>query len=538
LQGGLGLLFEQASSRGHLQKTDMGDLTFAFTIRNQLTSGLATIRAAVENKDLLYEYQHDFFVSALENAKKSAIKAYVFGDKDDQSRTQAFISTLLLHKVRIYRLAKDISQGGKSFTKGDAYIIPTNQAQYRIIQNAFETYSEYVDSVFYDASAWSIANFYNMPYVSVNNNIDLGEEITSENLRPLVSPVNKSSYAYLIPWEDYYAPAILYQLQTAGVHVAAAFKPFSTRVDGQVMKFNYGTLMIPVAKQEISSDSLHLAIVKATKIYNVQAYQVSTGYNIKGVDLGSRYFNPVTQPKPLMLVGGSTSSYEAGEVWHLLDTKLKMPLTKVDLNQFNRIDLEQYNTLILVSGSYSKLDSAARTEIKRWLGKGNTLIASRQAITWAIKSNLVDEKLLESKDSKNDSLEMRADYVNASEEIGRESVGGAIFKVDLDLTHPLAFGYSQKQIPVYRNSTVWLAPSKNKYSTVAKYSEDPHIDGFITEKNLNEYLKPSASLVVSPVGQGRAILFADNPNFRGSWYGTNRLFFNALFFGNQIEVPK
>jgi hypothetical protein len=33
------------------------------------------------------------------------------------------------------------------------------------------------------------------------------------------------------------------------------------------------------------------------------------------------------------------------------------------------------------------------------------------------------------------------------------------------------------------------------------------------------------------------VLFADNPNFRGSWYGTNRLFLNALFLGQHIQVP-
>ena len=85
---------------------------------------------------------------------------------------------------------------------------------------------------------------------------------------------------------------------------------------------------------------------------------------------------------------------------------------------------------------------------------------------------------------------------------------------------------------------VFLAPSKNAYSTVAKYSENPHIDGYISNDNLNIFLKPSASLIVSPLGKGRVILFADNPNFRGSWYGTNRLFLNALFLGNLISVPK
>jgi len=83
-----------------------------------------------------------------------------------------------------------------------------------------------------------------------------------------------------------------------------------------------------------------------------------------------------------------------------------------------------------------------------------------------------------------------------------------------------------------------LAPSNNEYATVAKYSKDPHIDGFITKKNMDENLKPSASLIVSKLGSGRVVLFADNPNFRGSWYGTNRLFLNAIFLGDKINVPE
>jgi hypothetical protein len=132
----------------------------------------------------------------------------------------------------------------------------------------------------------------------------------------------------------------------------------------------------------------------------------------------------------------------------------------------------------------------------------------------------------------------RLPYGDAGEHIGRERVGGAIFEVDLDLTNPIGFGYHRKNLPVYRNSNVWLAPSKNPYATVATYTKNPHIDGFISKDNMNNYLKKSASILVSPVGSGRVVLFADNPNFRGSWYGTNKLFFNALFFGSQINIRK
>ena len=241
-----------------------------------------------------------------------------------------------------------------------------------------------------------------------------------------------------------------------------------------------------------------------------------------------------------MLIGNGTRSYEAGEVWHLLDTRMNMPISKIPMRNFNRTNFDKYTTLVMVSGRYD-LTKKQQEKIKAWVSKGNTLITIGTASKWAIEKKLVKEKLTNvEKDSINkDStkIAVRKPYVDAGENLGKESVGGVILKVDLDTTHPLAFGYHDTSIPVYKNNTVWLAPSKNEYATVAKYAKNPLIDGFVTKKNMEEYLKPSASLIVSKVGSGRVIMFADNPNFRGSWYGTNRLFFNALFLGGKINVP-
>lgn len=50
-------------------------------------------------------------------------------------------------------------------------------------------------------------------------------------------------------------------------------------------------------------------------------------------------------------------------------------------------------------------------------------------------------------------------------------------------------------------------------------------------------LKRSASIIFSKIANSKSRLFAENPNFRGSWYGTNKLFLNGLFFGDKISVP-
>lgn len=245
-----------------------------------------------------------------------------------------------------------------------------------------------------------------------------------------------------------------------------------------------------------------------------------------------------------MLVGDGVSSYEAGEVWHLLDTRTKMPITKLQTNTIRGNWLDKYNTLVMVSGSYSSLDSIQRQNIRDWTANGNTLITIGSASKWAVDRKLVKEKLTtkpkpKDKDKKEDDEKVeRLPYVDAGENLGREQLGGSIFEVDLDLTHPLGFGYRDNKLPVYKNNNVFLAPSTSEYGTVAKYTENPHIDGYISDDNLNIYLKPSASLIVSQLGRGRAIMFADNPNFRGAWYGTNKLFLNALFLGSNISVPR
>ncbi|WP_420593091.1 M14 family zinc carboxypeptidase [Robiginitalea biformata] len=522
LQGGLGLLFEQASSRGHSQKTAYGKITFPFTIRNQLVSGMATVRAAVENKDYLQRYQKEFFTSALRNAAAGRARAYRIPANPDKNRMKAFLDKLLIHRVKVY----EDGRGG--------FVVPAGQPQYRMVQTFFETYRQYRDSVFYDASAWSVANFYNIDY-RAERNFRLGEAVTSlKDLFP-VTPVEKSEYAYLIDWNDYNAPALLHELQNKGLVLASSFKPFTTRTGGAEKRFGYGTLVLPVQLQSKSPDEVYQLLREAQETHQVPAFGVASGYHLRGIDLGSRYVAPLEQPKAAMLIGEGVRSYEAGEVWHLLDTRVHMPITKIPLRDFGGASLDDYNTLVLVSGRYGFSDREEK-KIKDWVSKGNTLVAIAGAAEYAIEKGWVKEKLTEKEQDTTAATE-RKPYVDAPENLGKESVGGVILQADLDRTHPLAFGYTDSRIPVYKNNEVWLQPSKNPYATVAAYTENPHLDGFLTRENLEDYAQGSASLLVSPLGGGRVVLFADNPNFRGSWYGTNRLFLNALFLGNHIRVP-
>ena len=522
VQGAVAILFEQASSRGHLQETNYGTMSFGFTIRNQYLSSIATVEAAVDNKDLLRDYQRRFFNSSVNEFKDEKIKAYEFGDMYDQNRNKAFIDKLLMHKIKVYN------------SKGK-FVVPVNQGQSRMVKNFFETHSKYADSVYYDASAWSVSNIYNMKSKKLKSFFGESEIKSTENFIKNIK-VNKSNYAYILDWDDYNAAAALNLLQKNEIITYSAFKPFSVKVNGtkSIKKFNYGSVLIPVSKQNISSEKLFSIVKEMQEKYDVPVYNSESGYSINGIDLGSNNFRINKPVKVAMLIGEGVNSYEAGEVWHLLDTRIGMPLTKIKLDQFSRISLEKYTTLVMVSGSYDQLDNKQIDKIKNWIEDGNTLITIARGSSWAIDSDLINETLVK---SKNDTTYSRKRYVDASEHIGRERIGGVILNADLDLTHLLAFGYHDKSIPVYKNNNVFINKTKDDYSSVAIYSEDFHIDGYISELNRKEFIPGAASLIVSNVGSGRVIVFADNPNFRGTWYGTNKLFLNAIFLGDNISVP-
>src|SRR5262249_43913435 len=147
----------------------------------------------------------------------------------------------------------------------------------------------------------------------------------------------------------------------------------------------------------------------------------------------------ITTPKVAMLVGDGVAANEAGFVWYLTDSKIGMPITKVNTNQFNQLRLQDYTTLIMVSGNYTPLGEAGISKIKTWMQQGGSLILVRNAVSWAVQSKLIDETLKKEDDKKDT---QRIDFVEARDYQGSRAIGGSIYMTDLDITHPLGFGYT------------------------------------------------------------------------------------------------
>ena len=523
VNGSIGILFEQASSRGHIQETENGILTFPFTIRNQFTTALSTIEAAKNMRTKILNYQKSYYSDLRNEAARNKTKGIIFGDSKDASKAWHLAEILHRHKIKFHEVASDVTISGKTYKKGHSYIVPMNQKNPRLINAMFEKRTTFTDSLFYDVSAWTFPLSFNLDYANVNSLTNAGAEITQ--MPTLPSGVDKkSTYAYLFEWHEYYTPKALNQILEKGLRAKAA----KTRFTLEGKTYDYGTIMIPVQNQKLSSDELYTFLNAVAQKSNLKITAVSTGLT-QGIDLGSNDFDPIKKQKVGLLVGDAVRSYDAGEIWHLFDTRYDIKITKLDTRYFDDVDLSSYTDLIMPSGWNSNILSEENTEkVKTWVKNGGTLIGFRNVANWLKKNEMIKfETLKDTLVAKNISFEQKGDYN------GAQVTGGAIFEAKLDRSHPIAFGYKNDRISLFRNTNIYLKPDKHSYNNPIQYTNNPLQSGYISEEN-EALIKNSVPFKTQRLGKGRIILFTDNTNFRAFWYGTNKLMMNAIFFGEMM----
>ena len=499
VQGSIGILFEQASSRGHAQESVHGVLHFPFTIRNQVTASFSTLNASVDLRNELLGHMRQFYIDAAEAANRSSIKAYVFGEEADQARSFHLAEMLNRHKIELYTLDKSIEINGERFEAGKNYVVPTNQPQFKLITALFERRTIFQDSLFYDVSAWTMPYAFNVPFAELgdreyNSNL-LGAAFTGE-WQPAAELVGgESRYAYAFEWDEYYAPRAAYRLQEAGIKIKVASAPFSALTDQGVKEFDYGTIMIPLGVQD-NQENVHDLVKQIVSNDGITVYNITTGLSTAGVDLGSNQFESLDMPKVAVIGGEGTNSYEIGEMWHLLDRRYEMPLTILDKANLGRVDLDRYNVLIMTGYSYGDISSGTVEALKAWVREGGTLIAMKQAVSWVNQQGLTSVEFV--RPDRGESPETRP-YVKQGADYGAQVIGGTIFNAQLDLTHPLAYGYNDPLIRVFRNSTMFLKKGQNPYSTPLYYTKDPLASGYVSKMN-EETIKGTAAIIVSRTG--------------------------------------
>jgi len=533
VQGAVGILFEQASSRGHLQENQYGSISFPFTIRNQVRTTLSSFEAAKDMHVELNQYMANFYKESISESNADSNVAYIFGTKDDYARSYHLADMILHHDIKLYSLKEDVVLNGVPFEANRAFIVPLNQPQYRFIKSMFETRTTFQDSLFYDVSAWNLPMAFNLDYMALSSRIlNLADVIEM----PKGSPMNggkvigsSGAYSYAFEWAEYYAPKALYFLMDKGYQLRVAHEPFQNNLG---VNFGRGSILVEKGNSDASDEDFYLDLQEAAKSCSITIHALTTGYT-SGVNLGSPSISLLKKPSIALMVDKGVASNEAGEIWHLFDQRIEVPITLLPTDRFTGADLGRYSVIVFPGGSYAALGKAGSDKLKAWVQKGGTLIARGTAMSWLAQQELAPFSFVSSEEE--ESSVPQKDYANLSRNRGARVTGGAIFKGKLDITHPLGYGYDTPEIFIFKSGNQFLTPSKNPYANPLIYSDSPLASGYIHPSNLDK-LRNTGIIQVAALGSGRIIGFVDNPNFRAFWFGTNKLFLNAVFFGQTIDA--
>ena len=504
--GGIGILFEQGSSRGHIQNSQNGILTFPFAIRNQLTTTLSTLKAASSLKNELLAYMNTFYVNNFNESAKSKYKGIGFGNNQDKTSSYQLAKILKAHKIDVFET------NDQKFK----YYVPIKQKKSKLIKAMFDTQTKFEDSLFYDVSAWTFPLAFNLNYDFLKESLE-GNKIFE---KPVGKVSDFSTYGYLIKPHDYNIPAFINYLQEKKIRLKSSSKSFKIKNNF----FDYGSILIPVEGQSQKPEKLFNLLTNISNKTGIDVYALSSGYE-DNIGVGSNSFTTIEKPKVGLIVGNGVRAYDAGEIWHLFDTRYKIPITKIDIKNLNRANLLEYSHIILPSYSGKNIDIK---KIENYLKNGGNLIAYRSSINWLKENKIINIDFLN-----NDKYASNVSFEDRGKFTGSQVIGGTIFNTKIDKSHPINFGIINDNLPTFKNNTIFMKPEKNSFNNPIQYSKNALLSGYISNDNL-ELLIKSVPFKIKRYFSGKIFLFADNTNFRAFWYGTNRLLMNTIYLSNKM----
>ncbi len=525
LHGSVGILFEQSSAKGGVLQTKEGIRSLNEGIDNQFRTALSTLVGAFSIKKELLVYKENFYVDALESAAKENFKGYILDFKNNLVNARKMAKYLAIHNIKASMLSKSLNINKHNYQANTSLYIPINQPQYTLIKSLFSTQTSFTDNTFYDVSAWNIGMAWAIPYAEVKAEPSLKDI----EWQPAQNSYAKNVIAYGFNWHDGNASAALNYLQQRDIKTKVASKTFSIKANGKTIQFNPGAIIVPVTDD--NQNQLASALSNISEFFYISSYALTSGLNDIGVDLGSPSITTLEEPHVLMVIGKDINAYQAGSIWHLFDTQVGLPLTKISKLQLKKIQLHDYSHLILPSGKYKSLSADDADKIKAWVKQGGNLITLQKSAMWAEKNI---QKFKKPDEQDNSNSKKNKTYGEFNNDRAKNTIGGAIISALADLTHPLGYGMQQTTQYALIKGNSQLTPSKNPYSTPLLAHNKALAAGYISDDKL-EKINNSPLIIAQRMGKGSIIKFNFNPTFRGFWLGTQQWLINAVYFSSLIK---
>lgn len=521
--GAIGMTYEQGGSgrAGLGVLTSEGDtLTLKDRIAHHLTTGLSTVEMAARHAGTLNAEFRKFYG----RPRNFKYKSFALSGNEDAIR--ALTGLLRQHQIT-YGFGKkgtakglryDSQKNGTMALDEHTLIVPTDQSKGTLVKVLFEPDARLSDSLTYDITAWSLPYAYGLEALASETALPYGED---QNW--VVSPpLNPEAYAYLTDWTGMDDARFLAELLQSGIRVRRSVRPFT--LEGRI--WGRGTLIVTRAENSgipnLDGQLTGIAAKNAKELV-----PVTTGYVEQGKDFGSRYVGQIKPVKVAVLAGEPTSSLRFGEVWHFFEQQLRYPLTVLNSDYFDRVDLAAYDVLVLPDGYGYRgfLNDKRRAALADWVRAGGKLIAMGQALgglQGEAGFSIVDKD----KESPARDSVLPEPFEGTERERIKSEITGAIFKARVDPTHPLAFGYSDTYYTLKLGSDAY---SYLDGGTVAYLEGNPRpMAGFAGSEAVKR-IPETLVFGAERLGRGQVVYLADNPLFRGFWENGKLFFANALF---------
>ena len=532
--GAIGMTYEQGGIGAGLGViNDEGDtLTLADRAQHHYTTSLSTIEISSLNAGRLVKEFRKFFNEAVTNGV-GEYKSYVVRNlPKDKERIEALLDMLNKNGIQ-YSAVSGPAKGynyltGKeeSFSLNNDILVSALQPRSAMIKVLFEPQGRLVDSATYDITAWSVPYAYGLEALASR------DKLAGSGTVQLPKAVNEeTSYGYVIPWNGIKSVSLAGQLMQKGILLRYAEEPFE--VNGN--KFERGAILVLKTANKSFGNNLFSEVRRSADALNVKLYPVTTGYVDKGFDFGSDKVHPFRAPKVVLLTGDGVSSNAAGEIWHFFDQQIGYPVTLVNVSDLGRMNWNETDVLIMPDGNYKFLSEKAQLDaFKDWISKGGRVVALESAVSALAKAELgIKLKKADETDKKDDKpgYEALRSYRDRERDYLRNTTPGSIFRVELDNTNPLAYGYPAWYYTLKMDDNVYEFFRDEGWNT-GIIRKDNQVAGFVGSI-LKNRLKDGLLFGMQQLGSGTVCYLADNVMFRNFWENGKLMFCNAVFLAGQ-----
>jgi hypothetical protein len=476
------------------------------------------------------------------NAPAVPYKTYVIKGDNNPDKLNKLTAWLSSHSIQYGHAAagraargfdyQTQAQNNFSLTTDDV-VVNIYQPKGRFITTVFEPQSKLTDSLTYDITAWNLIYGYGLKAYAMNEKVAVAKPYHPKKIAN--DKIDAKPYAYIFRYETLNDVEFLASLMKKNVKVRASLKGFT--LNGQT--FAPGSLIVTRRNNETIVDFDNVVQTTANQ-FGRKIVTTTTGYVDKGSDFGSSDVNFLKAPKVALLGGDQTSSLAHGEAWHFFEQQIHYPVTIIGTDYFRSVDLWKYDVFIIPDGSYRLFDEATLGTIERWVTDGGKLIVMAGATSAFNDKKGFGLKEYATEDAKKQAEKMTKEqaekegplkYGEAERKGLSNAIFGAIYKVTLDASHPLAFGLGDTYYSLRTNTLHYSYLDKGWNVGILKGKQKPLI-GFAGVK-INKALENTMVFGVEDKGRGKVVYMADNPLFRCFWENGKMMFANAVFMVGQ-----